>query len=159
MTYTWISNFSVVLFFLWMYLILTYKCCKFFFFNNYRIILRWVLGDGVGISVFYYHQEENIATLKGNICWRIHFYSLLDQVIRLLGFPGGSDGEESTCNAGDLGLIPGLGRSSGGGHGNPLQNSCLKNSTDRGAWQATVHWVAKIWTWLSDLSRYSTLGY
>ena len=74
------------------------------------------------------------------------FYSLLDQVIRLLGFPGGSDGEESTCNAGDLGLIPGLGRSSGGGHGNPLQNSCLKHSTDRGAWQATVHRVAKIWT-------------
>ena len=38
------------------------------FFYNYRIILRWVLGDGVGISVFYYHQEENTATLNGNIC-------------------------------------------------------------------------------------------
>ena len=44
-----------------------------------------------------------------------------------MGFPGGSDGKESTCNAGDLGLIPGLGRSPGG-HGNPLQNSCLENS-------------------------------
>ena len=84
--------------------------------------------------------------LKGQHLLKDSFYSLLDQVIRLLGFPGGSDGEESTCNAGDLGLIPGLGRSSGGGHGNPLQNSCLKNSTDRGAWQATVHRVAKIWT-------------
>ena len=40
-------------------------------------------------------------------------------------FPGGSDGEESSCNAGDLGLIPGLGRSLGGGHGNPVQYSCL----------------------------------
>ena len=43
------------------------------------------------------------------------------------GFPGGSDGKESTCNAGYLGLIPGLGRSPGGGHGNPLQYSCLEN--------------------------------
>ena len=43
------------------------------------------------------------------------------------GFPGGSDGKESTCNAGDLGLIPGLGRSTGGGHGNPLHYSCLEN--------------------------------
>ena len=40
-------------------------------------------------------------------------------------FPGGSDGKESSCNAGDLGLIPGLGRSLGGGHGNPVQYSCL----------------------------------
>ena len=44
-----------------------------------------------------------------------------------MGFPGGSDGKESACNAGDLGLIPGLGRSPGGGHGNPLWNSCLEN--------------------------------
>ena len=43
------------------------------------------------------------------------------------GFPGGSDGKESTCNVGDLGFIPGLGRSPGGGHGNPLQYSCLEN--------------------------------
>ena len=45
-----------------------------------------------------------------------------------MGFPGGSDGRESTCNAGDLGSIPGLGRSSGGGQGNPLRYSCLENS-------------------------------
>ena len=44
-----------------------------------------------------------------------------------MGFPGGSDGKESTCNAGDLGLIPGLGRSPGEGNGNPLQYSCLEN--------------------------------
>ena len=54
-------------------------------------------------------------------------------------FLGGSDGKESTCNSGDLGLIPGLGRSPGGGHGNPLQNSCLENPMNRGAWWATVH--------------------
>ena len=45
----------------------------------------------------------------------------------LLGFPGSSDGKESTCNVGDLGSVPGLGRSPGGGHGNPLQYSCLEN--------------------------------
>ena len=44
-----------------------------------------------------------------------------------LGFPGGSDGKESTCNVGDLGSIPGMGRSPGGGHGNPSQYSCLEN--------------------------------
>ena len=44
------------------------------------------------------------------------------------GFPGGSEGKESTCNAGDLGSIPGLGKSLGGGHGNPLQYSCLENT-------------------------------
>ena len=54
------------------------------------------------------------------------------------GFLGGSDGKESTCNAGELASIPGSGRSPGGGHGNPLQCSCLKNPMDRGAWWATV---------------------
>ena len=64
-------------------------------------------------------------------------------LIITLGFPGDSDGEESACNVGDLGLIPGSGRSPGGGHGNPLQYSCLENLMDRGAWWATVHGVTK----------------
>ena len=54
-----------------------------------------------------------------------------------MGFPGGSEsepGKESACNAGDLGSIPGLGRSPGRGHGNPLQYSCLENPMDRGDW-------------------------
>ena len=59
------------------------------------------------------------------------------------GFPGRSSGKGSACNAGDPGLIPGSGRSSGGGHGCPLQYSCLKNPVDRGACRATVHGVAK----------------
>ena len=63
-----------------------------------------------------------------------------------MGFPGGSDGKESACNAGDLGSVPGLGRSPGGGHGNPLQYSCLGNLINRGAWWATVHGIAKSWT-------------
>ena len=60
-----------------------------------------------------------------------------------LGFPGGLNGKESACNVGNLGLIAGLGRSPGGGYGNPLQCSCLENPMDRGAWQAPVHGVAK----------------
>ena len=59
------------------------------------------------------------------------------------GFPGGSDGKESAYSAGDLGSTLGLGRSPGGGHGNPLQYSCLENPMDRGAWWATLHRVAK----------------
>ena len=50
------------------------------------------------------------------------------------GFPGGSDGKVSACGAGDLGLMPGSGRSPGEGNGNPLQDSYLENSMDRGAW-------------------------
>ena len=51
-----------------------------------------------------------------------------------LGFPGGSDGKASACNVGDLGLIPGSGRSPGEGNGNPLQHSCLENPMDGEAW-------------------------
>ena len=51
-----------------------------------------------------------------------------------MGFPGGSAGKESACSTGDPALIPGSGRSPGGGHGNPLQYSCLENPMDRGAW-------------------------
>ena len=51
-----------------------------------------------------------------------------------MGFPGGSDGKASVCNAGDLGLIPGLGRSPREGNGSPLQYSCLENPMNRGAW-------------------------
>ena len=59
-------------------------------------------------------------------------------------------GKDSACNAGDAVSTPGMGRSPGGGNGNPLQNSCLGNLTDRGAWGATVHWVATSWTQLRN---------
>ena len=60
-----------------------------------------------------------------------------------MGSPGDSDGKESACNAGDLGSIPGSGRSSGEGNGNLLQYSCLEKSMDKEAWWATVHGVSK----------------
>ena len=65
---------------------------------------------------------------------------------------GGSEVKASACNAGDLGSIPGLGRSPGEGNGNPLQYSCLENPMDGGAWWATVHRVAKSRTRLSDFT-------
>ena len=68
------------------------------------------------------------------------------------GFPGGSDSKESTCDAGDLGSIPGLGRFPGEVNGDPLQYSCLENPMDGGAGLATVHGVAKSWTRLSNFT-------
>ena len=62
------------------------------------------------------------------------------------GFPGGSEVKASASNEGDLGSIPGSGRSPGEGNGNPLQYSCLENPMDGGAWWAAVHGVAKSWT-------------
>ena len=67
-----------------------------------------------------------------------------------MGFPGGSDGKLSACNVGDLGSIPGSGRSPEEVNSNPLQYSCLGNPMDRGAWWATVPGVAKSQIQLSD---------
>ena len=66
-----------------------------------------------------------------------------------MGFPYSSVGKESACNAGDLNLIPGSGRSPGEGNGNPLQCPCLENPTDRGAEWAAVYGVAQSWTRLT----------
>ena len=76
-----------------------------------------------------------------------HYCILSTFVVRIIdvamGFPGGLNSKESTCNARDMGSVPGSGKSHGGGHGNPLQYSCLENPRDRGTWQATVHGVPK----------------
>ena len=87
---------------------------------------------------------------QGSFAWGILssacFNSYIIFMASLRGFPGGSVGKESACNAGDAGdtvSIPGSGRSPGGGHGNPLQNSCPENPMDRRVLQVTVHRVAK----------------
>ena len=67
-----------------------------------------------------------------------------------MGFLGGSDGRESACNVGDLGLILGSGRFPGGGRGNPLQYSCLENPYGQRSWRATVHGVTKSQTQRSN---------
>ena len=76
--------------------------------------------------------------------------SVSHSVLSDLGFPCSSVGKESACSAGDLGSIPGLGRSHGEGNGSPLQYCCLQNLMDIGAWRAAVHGVAKSCARLSD---------
>ena len=88
--------------------------------------------------------------LLRNVIFYLHIFWDFSVIFLLLGFPGGSDGKESACSAGDPGLTPGSGRSPREENGYPLQFSCLENSMDRGAWQATVHEVAKSQTQLSD---------
>ena len=81
-----------------------------------------------------------------NLFWH-GIYSLGESLIKsllIMGFPCSSVGKEPACSAGDLGLIPGWGRSPGEGSGNPLQYSCLENPMDRGACQATVYGVARV---------------
>jgi len=73
----------------------------------------------------------------------LNLFNILYAVV--VGLPWWLSGKESTCNAGDAGSDLRLGRSPGGGHGNPLQDFHLKNPMDRGAWWATVHGVAKSW--------------
>ena len=73
-----------------------------------------------------------------------------------MGFPGGSDGKEPACSAGDLGLVPGLGRSPGGGHGNPLQYSCLENLHGQRSLVGYSPWGRKESDMTEQLSTHST---
>ena len=77
--------------------------------------------------------------------------SLTSASVIIRGFPGGSEGKESACNARDLCSLPGLGRCPGEGNGNPVQYSCLENPTDREIWRATVHGVIESRTGLNRL--------
>ena len=78
-------------------------------------------------------------------CFQTQSHLVLnDTIYGTLGFPCSSVGKESACNAGDPGSIPASGRSLGEGNGNPLQYSYLENPMNRGAWQATVHGVARV---------------
>ena len=83
-------------------------------------------------------MTRNLIYHYGHVKWSNHFAELFWQFLESqMGFPGGSDGEESASNARDPGSIPGSGRSPGERHGNPLQYSCLENPMDRGAWRAS----------------------
>ena len=108
--------------------------------------------NGKGLGWWAMCEERHFLFPVSRLCWGLCFIPigvaasvlmyrhlelpLLPSLSCSWGFPGGSNGKESACNAGNLGLIPGLGRSPGEGHGNLLQYSCLENPTDRGAWWA-----------------------
>ena len=90
-------------------------------------------------SVLLAHCLTGIVNIQELFNFQRMFLTLLPKtwqryMLIYLLFPGGSDSKESSCNAGDLGSAPGLGRSPGGGHGNPLQYSCLENPMDGGDW-------------------------
>ena len=97
--------------------------------------------------------------------WFPSYKELKYNTIYSLGFPGDSTIKNLPANAEDVHVFPGSGRSSGGGNGNPLQCSCLKNSMDRGAWQATVHGLQRVghdWatnTVLKDTNTGLSLGH
>ena len=96
-----------------------------------------------------------VSQEAGKVAWYSHLLKNFPQFVAIhtvtsLGFPDSSNGKESACNGGDLGLIPGLGRSPGEGHGNALQYSHLENSMGRGAWRAPIYGVTKSQTQPSD---------
>ena len=100
-----------------------------------------------GVHIFSYMYMFSSAQLVSLLVGTFNpfTFKVIINTYNPLGFPG-SDGKESACNMRDLGLILGLGRFLGGGHGNPLQYSCLENPMDRGAWWVAVHGVTKNWT-------------
>ena len=93
------------------------------------------------VSSLYLYVLKILIVFHCKIYWNIVSSSVI--------FPGGSEGKESACNAGDLGSIPGLRNSPGEGNCNPLQYSCLENSMNSRAWWAIVRGVQS-WTWLYD---------
>ena len=109
-------------------------------------------GEGKGYSLQYSDLENSTDSP-----WSGKDSDMTEQLSLtcVRGFPGGTSGKEPACQCRrqrDMGPIPGLGRSSEGGHGNPLQYSCLENPMDRGAWRATVYRVKENQTWLKQFS-------
>ena len=121
--------------------------------SQFQLSLPWQPVSGIKMSNT---KQEGLSILKcrrpqfESWDWKIPWRRDRLPIAVFMGFPGGADGKESACNAGDLGLIPGLRRAPGRGHGNPLQYSCLENPHGKGAWWATVHGVTKSWVWWSN---------
>ena len=120
--------------------------------HSFRIVLHSTPLLGKYILFFNFRATLPRKSLVTSIRFPKHFWRF---IIRK-GFPGGTVAKNPPANAGDLGSIPGSGRSLGKGNGNPLPNSCLGNPMDRGAWRATVHKVTKesdMTQWLNTNTR------
>ena len=133
------------------------KTCSFlnikqayFFIVIFNILYSYYYWESY-LSSIILSQEVPLITVHPSVAWHFTDSSLVAQKV---GFPGGSHGKASARNAGDLGSIPGSGRSPGAGNGNPLQYSCLGNPTDGGTWLATVHEATKSRTRLSDFTHW-----
>ena len=102
-----------------------------------KLANRFFTTEPPGQSWSHFHKAS-IPCKRASPSWLKHLPKALPT--KLMGFPGGLVGKESSCNAGDTkdaGSFPGLGRTPGGGHGNPLQYSCLENPMDRRPWRAS----------------------
>ena len=113
----------------------------------------WGDEEEIGISQMTLKSLDEYAPFHHLNFGQVHTLSWLPQRLR---------GKESACsagNTGDIGSIPGSGKSPGKGNGYPLQYSCLRNPMDREAWKPTVHGVAKSWTWLKWLSTHTCTHY
>ena len=114
---------------------------------------------------FEMHYERKRASLVAQTIknppalWETGVRSLSRTSLGWKCFPGGASGKDASAGDGrDIGSIPESGRSHEGGHGNPLQYSCLENPMDRGAWQATVVGVAKSQMWLKRLTMHAHMS-
>ena len=106
----------------------------------YIYIYKWGFpGSSAGKESAYNAGDPEFDSWVWKICWR---RDRLPTPV-FLGFPGGSDGKEFICNEGDLGLSPGLGRSPGGGHDNPVQYSCLETPHGQRSLAGNSHWGCK----------------
>ena len=111
--------------------------------NDAQDLLRPWVASHLCSSAFMWFCIKNGRVRYCNHSWLSLLFSFHYYFPPPFPFPGGSDSKASAYNTGDLGSIPGLGRSPGEGNGNPLQYSCLENPMDGGAWWATVYGVAK----------------
>ena len=112
-------------------------------------MVDWIYKCGIQLYIMILLLKNFHKTSTPAAC-SSYIYSQNKSPTNLIGFPDGSVVKNPPANAGDVGLISGLGRSPGGGNGSPLQYSCLENPMGRGAWLATVQGVAKSCTWLND---------
>ena len=141
-------------------------CCKYWHLKRGKVLcyssqyFQWSLNTMDIPTITHLKNKWTSSTLIVGRCSLLLFLHALIVLFllsnRILGFPGSSDGKETACSAGDLGSIPGVGRSPGEGNGNPLQYSGLENPTDRGAWRATVPGVAKSWAQLCNQHFYTS---
>ena len=125
-----------------------------FFFMHPRPFFFWSQGKYFCTSLRTISKSESFRT-KIYCGAYSRFLGQEREVSGYAGLPRWLSGKESTCKAGDAGLIPGSGRSSEGGHGNPLQYFFLENPMDRITWWTPVHRVAKHGTWLKRLSMHT----
>ena len=111
-------------------------------YQDYGNLLHYPQGTDTALKTLNSSSPVFLIPVKRETT--LFFGARIDYLVAVsLDFPGGSDSKESTCNAGDLGPIPGSGRSLGEGNGNPLQCSCLENPRDGGAWWAAIYGVTQ----------------